>query len=390
MDGFDQLISRRGTDSIKWHVKDGELPMWIADMDFKTAPAILKAMREKVDFGVFGYEEPQADYFNAVASWYETEHQARPKTDWMLYCTGVVPAISSVVQRVSHVGDNVVVQAPVYDIFYHSIENNGRHVLSSDLVYDQQTHSYAIDFVDLEKKLAEPLTTLMILCNPHNPIGKAWSRDDLIQISTLCKKHHVILLSDEIHGDLVFGEPTYTPLFSLPDDLIQHTITTVSPSKSFNVAALHAATVIVPNENLRESVSRGINNDELGEPNLLAIPATIAAYTQSADWLHALKVKLVENRKVVDQFVSDELAEVQLVSENATYLLWFDVSQITDDAEKLTNFIREQTGLFLSDGTVYRGNGRYFLRMNIACPTEMVEDGLRRLKQGITKFEAQK
>ncbi|MDN5575676.1 MAG: pyridoxal phosphate-dependent aminotransferase [Pediococcus sp.] len=387
MGEFDQLISRRGTYFIKWHVKDGELPMWIADMDFKTAPAILKAMREKVDFGVFGYEEPQSDYFNAVAHWYETEHHARPETDWMLYCTGVVPAISSVVQRISHVGDNVVVQAPVYDIFYHSIENNGRHVLSSDLIYDQQEHRYLIDFTDLEAKLAEPLTTLMILCNPHNPVGKVWSRDELIQISRLCQKHHVVLLSDEIHGDLVFGEPAYTPLFSLPEELIQNTITTVSPSKSFNVAALHAATVIVPNENLRESVSRGINNDELGEPNLLAIPATIAAYTQSADWLHALKAKLVENRKIVDRFVSTELTEVQLVSENATYLLWFDVSQVTDDAEKLTAFIRKQTGLFLSAGTVYRGNGHDFLRMNIACPTELVEDGLHRLKQGITEFE---
>lgn len=387
MGEFDQLIPRRGTDSIKWHVKSNELPMWIADMDFKTAPAILKAMREKVDFGVFGYEEPQADYYNAVAHWYETEHHARPETNWMLYCTGVVPAISAVVQRISNVGDNVVVQAPVYDIFYHSIENNGRHVLSSDLVYDQQAHTYAIDFKDLETKLADPLSTLMILCNPHNPIGKVWSRDELVQISSLCQKHHVILLSDEIHGDLVFGEPAYTPLFSLPDALIQNTITTVSPSKSFNVAALHAATVIVPNENLRESVSRGINNDELGEPNLLAIPATIAAYTQSADWLQALKAKLVENRQLVAQFVETKLPEVQLVSENATYLLWFDVSQVTDDAEKLTTFIREQTGLFLSAGTVYRGNGRYFLRMNIACPTNMVEDGLNRLKQGIEAFK---
>jgi len=387
MANFEQKLNRRNTNSVKWDIKPNELPMWIADMDFQTAPAIIEALRKKVDFGVFGYEEPGDDYFDAVANWYQTEHHAHLENEWQIFCTGVVPAISSVVRSSSNVGDTVLVQEPVYNIFYNSIENNGRHVLSNDLVYDETNHRYHIDFEDLAAKLAEPLTTLMILCNPHNPVGKVWSRDELTKIATLCQKNHVTLLSDEIHGDLVFGEPHYTPVFSLPENLRNNTITCVSPSKTFNVAAMHAATVIVPEPHLRASVSRGLNNEELGEPNFAALPGTIAAYTQGADWLHELKAKLTENRDEVAKFVRDQLPQIRLVSENATYLLWFDVRDLTDDAQKLTDFLRQETGLILSTGNDYRGDGHDFIRMNIACPTAQLQDALARLKQGITAFK---
>jgi len=189
---FEHAPKRRQTDSVKWHVQADELPMWIADMDFQTAPAIIEAMQAKLQLGAFGYEEPQADYFEAVAGWYEQVHHVRPKTAWMTFSTGVVPAISAIVRRISHVGDNVLVQAPVYNIFYHSIENNGRHVLSSDLSY--ASGQYQIDWADLEAKLAAPLTTLMILCNPHNPIGQVWQRADLTRIAELCLTHQVVFL----------------------------------------------------------------------------------------------------------------------------------------------------------------------------------------------------
>lgn len=384
---FTSMIPRRNTDSIKWDVQPNELPMWVADMDFKVAPEILSAMRQKVDFGIFGYEEPHDDYFDAVANWYASEHHARPERDWMIFSTGVVPTISSAVRRVTNVGDNVVVQAPVYNIFYNSIINNGRHVLSSDLAYDDTEHQYHIDYADLEQKLADPLSTMMILCNPHNPIGKVWTRDQLIKINQLCLKHHVTLLSDEIHGDLVFQGNDYTPVFSLPSELIQNVIVCVSPSKTFNVAALHAATVIIPNEDLRNKVSRGINTDELGEPNLLAIPGTIAAYTQGHQWVHELREQIQKNVLLVTTFCEQSIPEVAIVHGTATYLMWIDVSQLTNDATKLETFIRQETGLFVSDGSVYRGNGHLFLRMNVASPTSMVKDGLNRLKTGIEKFE---
>lgn len=381
---FEHTIDRSKTDSVKWDIADNELPMWVADMDFQVAPEIVEAIKNKADQAVFGYEEPHADYFNAVAEWYETEHHFRPKTDWMMFVTGVVPAISSIVRRISSVGDNVLVQAPVYNIFYNSIVNNGRHVLSNDLVFDDG--KYHIDFADLERKLSDPLTTLMILCNPHNPVGKIWSRDDLSKFAELCNKHNVKLLSDEIHGDITFNEDGYTPVFSLPEDLIQNVMVTVSPSKTFNVAALHAATIIVPNENLRNQVNRGINSEELAEPNSFAIPATIAAYTKGHDWLKALKQQLMTNRTLVEDFLKSELPETKLIKSDATYLLWIDTKNISDDSEELANFIRKETGLYLSAGSVYGGDGTDFLRMNIACPESSVRNGLSRLKKGIELF----
>ncbi|MFT9040894.1 MalY/PatB family protein [Schleiferilactobacillus harbinensis] len=380
---FNEVIDRRGTNAVKWDVPAGDLPMWIADMDFPTAPAIIQAIQKKAAFGVFGYETVPPAYFDAVCHWYAAEHDTQLRREWLLYCTGVIPALSSIVRRVSHAGDNVVVQAPVYDIFYHSIENNGRRTLTSNLDYDLTTHRYTINWSDLEIKLADPLSTLMILCNPHNPIGKAWGKTDLQKIAALCRKYHVVLVSDEIHGDLVLGPPAYTPIFALPANDLQGIIALVSPSKSFNVAALHAATVVIADPALRTVVNRGLNNDELAEPNLMAVPATIAAYTASAGWLTALKQQLVKNRTIVSRFIRNELPQITLASENATYLLWLDIRQLSADADQFTHFLQDRTGLILSSGNVYRGDGQYFIRMNSACPPPMLQDGLQRLKAGV-------
>lgn len=382
---FETIPARRHTNSIKWDVKDNELPMWVADMDFKVAPEIVTAMREKINLQAFGYETPGKDYFEAIASWYREIHHSKIDLDWMLFVTGVVPAISAIIRRVSNVGDNVLVQEPVYNIFYNSIENNGRHVLSNDLVFDGKT--YQIDWNDLEAKLADPLTTIMLFCNPHNPIGKVWSKEEVTKIAQLCQKHHVVLLSDEIHGDLIRKGPDYTPAFSIEGDAKSNVISLVSPSKTFNVAALHAATIIVPNSNLRASVSRGINNDEIAEPNLLAIPGSIAAYTKATSWYHELIKQLNINFDYVTNFIKENIPEVKVVSGDATYLIWLDVAQLTNNSKKLADFIRKETGLFISAGNVYRGNGNTFLRMNLASPLSMVKDGMKRLEKGIEAFK---
>lgn len=388
MDKFDFVNApdRSNTDSVKWHVKKGDLPMSIADMDFKTAPEIIAAMKRKVDLGVFGYEWPEDDYFKAVADWYEKEHGHRPQQEWLIFTTGVVPAISSIVRRVSHIGDNVLVQAPVYNVFYNSIENNGRHVLSNDLQFDGE--NYAINWDDLEQKLALPLTTLMIFCNPHNPIGKVWTQEEVQKVAELCYQHHVILLSDEIHGDLVRKGPDYTPTFSVNGPARENVISLVSPSKTFNVAALHAATAIVPNSNLRAMVNRGLNSDEVAEPNLLAIPGTIAAYEHGHDWLEALIKQLNVNFAYAEEFINKNLPQVKVVTGTATYLIWLDVSQISSDSQKLAEFLEKTTGLVLSPGSIYRGNGHNFLRINLACPLTMVKNGLERLKVGLTDYLA--
>ena len=383
---FVNAPDRSTTDSVKWHVKKGDLPMSIADMDFKTAPEIIAAMKEKISLGVFGYEWPENDYFNAVADWYEKEHGHRPEQEWLIFTTGVVPAISSVVRRISHIGDNVLVQAPVYNVFYNSIENNGRHVLSNDLQFDGS--NYKINWEDLEQKLALPLTTLMIFCNPHNPVGKVWTQAEVQKIADLCFKHHVVLLSDEIHGDLVREGPDYTPAFSVNGPARDNVISLVSPSKTFNVAALHAATAIVPNNNLRAMVNRGLNSDEVAEPNLLAIPGTIAAYEHGHDWLQALIKQLNVNFRYAQEFISNNLPQVKVVSGKATYLIWLDVEQISTDSQELADYLEKKTGLVLSPGSIYRGNGHNFLRMNLACPLTMVKDGLERLKTGLTEYSA--
>lgn len=378
---FQTVNNRRNSNSVKWDVQKQELPMNLADMDFQTAPEIITALQEKVATGIFGYENVPLEYYQAVKLWYQQVHQCTLQTEWMLFATGVVPAISSIVRRMSHAGDNIVVQPPVYNIFYHSIENNGRHTLTNDLLY--QDGSYQINWEQLEQQLAQPLTTMMLLCNPQNPSGQIWTKSQLSKLSRLCKQYQVVLVSDEIHGDLTIGDHDYTPICSLPMDLLQQTVALVSPSKTFNLAALHAATVIVPNQFLRAQINRGLNNDELAEPNLVAIPGSIAAYTKGQKWLSALKQQLQQNYQLVDWYLQQNLPAIKLISGWATYLLWLDCSALKIPADQLATQLQELEGLLLSPGNIYRGNGNHFLRMNIACPSKILQTGLQKLVQGI-------
>lgn len=386
---FTTVPNRRHTNSVKWDVADNELPMWVADMDFQTAPEIKTTLADKVAKGIFGYSIIPDNYYQAVADWWRKRHGFAVQTDWILFCSGVVPAISSTVRRMTNPGEQVLVQAPVYNIFYNSIINNGRRQISSDLVYENG--QYHIDFDNLEAKLADPLTTMMILCNPANPVGKVWSRETLQQIGELCLKHHVLVLSDEIHCDIV-TDPTvkYTPFASISSDLANNSITCVSPTKTFNLAGIQTSSMIIPNPAIRERIDRGINNDEIAEPNIFAIDAAVAAFTKGEPWLNELLKQLAANKRSVTTFLNHELSEVTVASGAATYLMWLDVSAVTDDSVALCHFIRQETGLFLSDGVEYGGNGNLFVRMNVACPDAELQDGLERLKHGIKAFSAQK
>ncbi|MCF6160666.1 MAG: pyridoxal phosphate-dependent aminotransferase [Furfurilactobacillus sp.] len=386
---FTTVPNRRHTNSVKWDVADNELPMWVADMDFQTAPEIKATLADKVAKGIFGYSIIPDNYYQVVADWWRKRHGFAVQTDWILFCSGVVPAISSTVRRMTNPGEQVLVQAPVYNIFYNSIINNGRRQISSDLVYENG--QYHIDFDDLEAKLADPLTTMMILCNPANPVGKVWSRETLQQIGELCLKHHVLVLSDEIHCDIV-TDPTvqYTPFASISSDLANNSITCVSPTKTFNLAGVQTSSMIIPNPAIRERIDRGINNDEIAEPNIFAIDAAVTAFTKGEPWLNELLKQLAANKRSVTTFLSNELPEVTVASGAATYLMWLDVSAVANDSVALCNFIRQKTGLFLSDGVEYGGNGNLFVRMNVACPDAELQDGLERLKRGIKAFLAQK
>ena len=383
---FNDVINRRNTNSLKWDVGDNELPMWVGDMDFQTAPAVTKAIIKKAKSGVFGYQIVPDAWYDAIIRWWQVRHDFTIGRDWLCFCTGVVPAITSSIKRVTNVGDNVVVMTPVYNIFFNSIENTGRHALESPLKYENG--AYSIDWDDLETKLSHPQSTMLLLCNPHNPVGKVWSKEELKKVGYLCVKHGVTVFSDEIHCDLVPLDVKYTPFASVNGVNMAISITAISASKAFNLAGLQSAAVFIENENLRQKVVRGLNSDELAEPNAFAIEATIAAFSyESGIWLNGLRDFICENKQTAETFLEINLPEIKAISQDATYFMWLDCSAITDDSKELAEFIRKETGLLVSSGSIFRGNGKYFLRLNVACPESTLRDGLNRLKEGIIKYK---
>ncbi|WP_125761532.1 MalY/PatB family protein [Companilactobacillus hulinensis] len=381
---FDKEYDRRNTNSEKWDVKENELPMWIADMDFQTAPEILEAMHKSIDGGIFGYQFVPDKYYEAVENWFEKEHNFKPNKDWMVFSTGVMPSISAVIRHLTDVGDNILLQEPNYNSFYKAIESNGRNVTNSELTYEDDT--YKVNWKDLEEKLSDPQTTVMIVCNPHNPKGHIWDAETLTKIGQLAKKHNVMIISDEIHGDLSMPGCEYIPFASLDASITDNSISLVSPTKTFNLAMLHASTLFVPNENLRARVQRAISIDGHNEPGILAIDGTIAAYTKGHAWLKELKQYICDNRKLLSDYVDKNIPELSVLKSNATYLAWIDCTNVTDDSAELSSFIRKETGLYLAEGTKYRGNGGEFLRMNLATNKSRVEDGLSRLERGVHAY----
>ena len=382
---FDEPVNRRNTHSLKWDVKEQELPMWVADMDFQTAPEIQEAIRERAAHGVFGYSIVPEEWYQAYMGWWERRHHFSMEKEWLVFCTGVVPAISSMVRKLTTAGENVLVQTPVYNIFFNSIVNNGRNIAESPLRYDRNT--YQMDFEDLERKLSDPQTTLMILCNPHNPVGRIWSREELEQVGELCRKYHVTVISDEIHCDLTSPGQEYIPFASVSENCKKISITCMAPTKAFNLAGLQTAAVAVPNPNLRHKVWRGLNTDEVAEPNSFAVEAAVAAFTKGEAWLDDLREYIQENKNFVEDFLKKEDLHIRLVPSQATYLLWLDCREMLGCAAEFTQYLREHTGLYLSEGQQYGESGCSFIRMNIACPRSRLEDGMKRLAEGARSYE---
>lgn len=381
---FDKVVNRRNTNSLKWDVGEGVLPMWVADMDFEAAPEIRSAIEKRTEHGIFGYTVIPDEWYSAYIGWWSRRHHFEIEKDWLIFCTGVVPAISSIVRKLTTPNENVLICTPVYNIFFNSIINNGRRVLECPLVYDGD--KYEIDFVDLEKKLSDPQTTLMILCNPHNPVGKIWGRETLAEIGRLCEKHRVTVISDEIHCDLTAPGKEYIPFASVSDTCKNISITCVAPTKAFNIAGLQTSAVIVAEPFLRHKVWRALNTDEIAEPNAFAVDAATAAFTEGENWLDALREYIHKNKRTVSDFLKNEIPALKLISSDATYLLWIDCSAVTDDSVEFTEFLRSKAGLYLSDGAEYGETGRRFVRMNVACPISTLRDGLSRLKAGTEKY----
>ena len=380
---FDKITDRTGTASLKWDIKENELPMWVADMDFEAAPAIVKAIGNRAQNGIFGYSVIPPQWSESICGWWRERHHYNMQPETLLFCTGVVPAIVSIIRTMTSAGDNVLIQSPVYNIFFKIIRNNGRNVIENKLKYDGT--DYSVDFEDLEQKLADPKTTLMILCNPQNPTGKIWDRETLGEIGRLCIKHNVLVVSDEIHCDITDPDKEYVPFASVSEELAMNSVTCISPTKAFNIAGIQTSAVMVPDRKLRRLIGQGLRTDELSEPNAFAVSTAIAAFTEGGEWLEQLKQYIYENKLTVKKYLEDNIPMIKLIPSEATYLLWLDCTAFVKDGDNFAEYIRNASGLWVSDGSAY-GNGDKFLRMNIATQRERVLDGLERLKKSVSAY----
>ncbi len=374
---FDKPTNRRGIGSLKWDVGENELPMWVADMDFETVPEVKAAIKKTAEHGIFGYSTVPDEFFLAFSDFWKNRHGYEFKPENMIFSTGIVAAISSMVRKLTTPAENVLIMAPVYNIFYNCIRNNGRNIISSDLVYSDG--EWSIDFLDLEAKLSDPQTSLMILCNPHNPVGKIWDSETLARIGHLCAENGVTVISDEIHCSLTMPGKNYVPFASVNSECERISATCLACSKTFNLAGLQSAVIAVSDPQLRHKIWRGINTDEVGEPNVFAVNANIAALRYGAEWLDELNMYIAGNKRYAVSFICENMPKLKAYVADATYLLWVDISAYSLNSEAFAHDLRAKTGLYVNDGAEYGHGGEGFLRINLATQRKNVEDGMARL-----------
>ena len=374
---FDKTIDRRATNSYKWDsAPEGVLPMWVADMDFRTAPAIIDALQKRVAHGIFGYTRVPDAYYDAVTSWFSRRHGWDIDREWIIYTSGVVPAVSAVIKALTVPGDKVIVQTPVYNCFFSSIRNNGCEIVSNPLRRTADT--YEMDFDALERCAADPRAKVMLLCNPHNPAGRVWTPDELTLLGNICLRNGVTVVADEIHCELVYQGFKYTPFASLSDAFLHRSVTCVSPSKAFNIAGLQIANIVAFDNDLRCRIDKAININEVCDVNPFGVAATIAAYNEGEEWLNQLVDYLHGNYEAMAEFCRRELPEFPITRLEGTYLVWMDCSSLGMPSDALEHALLEDARLWLNAGTMYGAEGEGYMRWNIACPRSVMLDGLNR------------
>lgn len=374
---FDKTIDRRATNSYKWDsAPEGVLPMWVADMDFRTASAIIDALQKRVAHGIFGYTRVPDAYYDAVTSWFSRRHGWDIDREWIIYTSGVVPAVSAVIKALTVPGDKVIVQTPVYNCFFSSIRNNGCEIVSNPLRRTADT--YEMDFDALERCAADPRAKVMLLCNPHNPAGRVWTPDELTRLGNICLRNGVTVVSDEIHCELVYQGFKYTPFASLSDAFLHRSVTCVSPSKAFNIAGLQIANIVAFDNDLRSRIDKAININEVCDVNPFGVAATIAAYNGGEEWLNQLVDYLHGNYEAMAEFCRRELPEFPITRLEGTYLVWMDCSSLGMPSDALEHALLEDARLWLNAGTMYGAEGEGYMRWNIACPRSVMLDGLNR------------
>lgn len=389
---FDKINVRRGTNCVKWDVeKEGVIPMWVADMDFQTAPCITEAVQKRAAQGIFGYTRVPDAYYEAVCGWFARRHGWNISKDWIIYTTGVVPALSATIKALTKPGDKVLIQTPVYNCFFSSIRNNGCVMSDNRLVIDEASgdtdneFTYHIDFEDFEAKVQE--AAVFVLCNPHNPAGRVWTPEELRRMAEICLKHNVPVISDEIHCEIVMPGYTYTPMASLSPEIQNNTVTFCSPSKSFNIAGLQIANIVTSREDWREAIDKAINVNEICDVNPFGVEALISAYTdpQAEQWLLAMNAYVNDNYRLLCDLFSTKLPWLPVTRLEGTYLAWCDCRSLGLSSKELERIL-VNAGVHVNAGSMYGESGDGFIRINLACPKSLLTEGLDRIVQTLDKL----
>lgn len=379
---FDLVPSRWNTNSYKYDSAPNQeiIPLWVADMDFPTAPVVQEAILKRAQHPIFGYVKVPESFYQSTMSWFARRHGWTIPRDAFIYTSGVVPAISAIIQGICKPGDKVLVQTPVYNCFFSSIRNSGCERVDSPLIYEDGT--YRIDFEDFEQKASDPGVKVFLMCNPHNPAGRVWTREELTRLGEICLKHQVFVISDEIHCELVMPGYKYTPFASLSQEFMQNSAVCISPSKSFNIAGLQIANIIIADAEIQKKVDKAININEVCDVNPFGVEALQAAYTpEGEEWLMQLNDYIADNYEILCAFFQKELPQFPVTKLEGTYLAWIDVRSLNESSEQLEERLMEEQKVWINAGSMYGTEG--FIRINLACPRATLEEGLKRLKKGL-------
>lgn len=383
---FSRPTERRGTDSYKWDSAPEAdiIPLWVADMDFETFPGITEALQRRVAHGIFGYTRVPEAYYEAVCNWFGKHHGWHINREDIIYTSGVVPAVSAVIKALTLPGDQVIVQGPVYNCFFSSIRNNGCEMVSNSLIYNKEELRYEIDFDDLERKLAHERARLMLICNPHNPGGRVWTRDELTRVAELCHKYGVRVVSDEIHCELTLYDNEYVPFGSLPDELSHGSITCCSPSKAFNTAGLQIANIVCRDAEVRNRIDRAININEVCDVNPFGVIALQAAYSDEGyEWLTQLRAYISSNYNLLRERFARELPKCKVMRMEGTYLAWIDCSELHISSDEIEEMLMHENKVWVNAGSMYGTEGAAFIRINMACTSELLNEGITRIVNGL-------
>lgn len=386
---FSRPTDRRGTDSYKWDSAPEAdiIPLWVADMDFETFPGITEALQRRVAHGIFGYTRVREAYYEAVCRWFDKRHGWHINREDIIYTSGVVPAVSAVIKALTLPGDQVIVQGPVYNCFFSSIRNNGCEMVSNSLIYNKEELRYEIDFDDLERKLKHERARLMLLCNPHNPGGRVWTRDELTRVAELCRKYGVRVVSDEIHCELTLYDNEYVPFGSLPDELSRDSITCCSPSKAFNTAGLQIANIVCRDAEVRNRIDRAVNINEVCDVNPFGVIALQAAYSDEGyEWLTQLRKYISANYDLLLERFARELPKCKVMRMEGTYLAWIDCSELHISSDEIEEMLMHENKVWVNAGSMYGAEGAAFIRINMACTSELLNEGITRIVNGLGAY----